>query len=259
MSFDVIDFHTHPFYESKNNFCFFDGIVNDYNEFKDDLINSGISKCCGSVIRRFVPKDFSEISELNEEAFKLSQIYNGFYIPGIHFHPEFIEQSLEEMRKYAKLGVKLIGEICPYLMGWTDYYTEEIDALYREADKLNMVISFHSNVSGGLEQTIEKAVEKYPNLTFVAAHPREKKLLENHIERLKKYDNYFLDLSGTGISRFGTIKHLVNSVGSEKILFGTDYPISNPKMYVEGVLFEKITDKEKEDILSANAKRILGL
>ena len=259
MNFEVIDFHTHPFYNHKNNFCFFQNVVNDYNEFKDDLINSGISKCCGSVIRRFVPESFSEVSELNEEAFKLSQLYDGFYIPGIHFHPAFVEQSIEELNKYSKLGVKLIGEICPYLMGWKDYYTEEMDSIYKEADKLNMVVNFHSNVGNELEQTIEKAIERFPNLIFVAAHPREKALLENHIERLKKYDNYFLDLSGTGISRFGTLKHLVDSVGSEKILFGTDYPISNPKMYVEGVLFEKITDRQKEDILSANAKRILGL
>ena len=56
-----------------------------------------------------------------------------------------------------------------------------------------------------------------------------------------------------------SIKHLVEKVGADRIIFGSDYPICNPGMYIAGVDFEKISDKEKELIFSENAKRLLKL
>jgi predicted TIM-barrel fold metal-dependent hydrolase len=55
------------------------------------------------------------------------------------------------------------------------------------------------------------------------------------------------------------LSQLVNDVGAERILFGTDYPVCNPGVYVGGVLAEKITDSAKELIFSGNAKRLLGI
>ena len=50
---------------------------------------------------------------------------------------------------------------------------------------------------------------------------------------MKKCDNVHIDLSGSGLHRYGVVKYLVDNVGSERILFGTDYPISNLSMYVK--------------------------
>ena len=51
----------------------------------------------------------------------------------------------------------------------------------------------------------------------------------------------------------------VKAVGAERILFGTDYPITNPGMYVQAVLGEHISEEEKEKIFYKNAQRILKL
>lgn len=259
MAYEIIDFHVHPFINSEENFCFFNNIVNSPTDFKDDLLRAGVSRCCGSIIKKFIPNSFEDIKKLNEEAINLKEKYGDFYIPGIAVHPKFVQESIDEIKKYSNAGIKLIGELCPYLMGWREYYTEEMHAIYEEANKHNMIISFHSNSNLTLEPTIVEAVEKFPNLIFVAAHPREKELYDEHIRRLKKYDNYYLDLSGTGIARYGAVKYGVEKVGSEKFLFGTDYPIGNPKMYIEAVLYEKLKEKDYENILSENAKRILNL
>lgn len=80
-----------------------------------------------------------------------------------------------------------------------------------------------------------------------------------HIDIMKKLDNVFLDISGTGILRYGVIKKLVTEVGAERILFGTDYPVGNPSAYINGVLGEKISDREKEMIFSGNAKKLLKI
>ena len=76
---------------------------------------------------------------------------------------------------------------------------------------------------------------------------------------MKKYDNIYLDLSGTGLFRFGMLKRLVDQVGAERILFGTDHPICNPAMYVAGVMHERISERNMSLIFSENAKRLLEI
>jgi len=76
---------------------------------------------------------------------------------------------------------------------------------------------------------------------------------------MKSNENAYLDLSGTGLFRYGMLKKLCCEVVAERILFGTDYPICNLKMYIAGVLGEKISDSEKELIFAGNAKRILNI
>ena len=54
------------------------------------------------------------------------------------------------------------------------------------------------------------------------------------------------------------IREAVRRVGAERILFGTDYPIQNPGMYVEAVRFEHISEAERALIFYGNAERILN-
>ena len=76
---------------------------------------------------------------------------------------------------------------------------------------------------------------------------------------MKKFPNLNLDISGTGLFRYGLLAALAQTVGSDRVLFGTDYPICNPGMYVQAVLGEHIPDEDKEKILFGNARRILGI
>ncbi|MBR1442561.1 MAG: amidohydrolase [Firmicutes bacterium] len=253
--FEIIDFHTHPFIEKEYNFCFYDDTVNSTEDFVKDMNESGISKFCGSVIKRKDIEDFAEIRKMNDEAVKLRDMLGDKYIPGIHIHPKFLEESIKEMNRMKEKGVKLIGELVPYLMGWDSYYDESMTEIYKEAQKLGYVISIHTKY----EESMENAVKNFPEITFVAAHPGDRKVLDEHIERMKKYENYYLDLSGTGMFRYGMVRKLVKSVGSERLLFGTDYPICNPHMYVQAVIFEKISDRDKENIFSGTAKKLLEI
>ncbi|MBR2635278.1 MAG: amidohydrolase family protein [Clostridia bacterium] len=50
---------------------------------------------------------------------------------------------------------------------------------------------------------------------------------------------------------------LVRAFGSERILFGTDSPWTDQKMSVEAFLALPLTQKEKDDVLCNNARRIL--
>ncbi len=255
MSFEIIDFHTHPFNKKTGNFCFYEGSVNSEEDFLSDLCKSGISRFCGSVIDK-EQRDFSGVLEGNRAALELSEKYGEKYIPGIHIHPDFVDESEREIAKAYDKGVRLIGELVPYHHGWK-YDHPRLPELMECLDGRDMVISIHSNDSD--LASLEKLAADNPEKIFVFAHPGDIPRVKGHIEIMKRRENVCLDLSGTGLFRYGVLKHFCDSVGADRILFGTDYPICNPEMYVRAVMFEKISDREKELILSKNAKRLLKL
>ncbi len=249
----IIDFHTHPFMLKKQNTCFYNNIVDTPENFKDDIISSGICHICGSVIEKVT--SFEDIHRLNKTAIDISEKWKGFYTPGIHIHPDYVKESIEELYLMRSKGIKLIGELVPYYNGWESYYNKNMHQIYEIISQLGFVVSIHTQN----DESIIKALENFPNIPFVGAHPRDKEDYYNHIYRLKKYNNYYMDLSGTGLFRYGMVKNTVRECGSSKILFGTDYPICNPKMYVEALMFEKISYKDKENIFYKNASELLDI
>lgn len=255
----IIDFHTHPFYREEENTCFYkESMAFEKDFFEKDLREAGISHICGSIIefKAYQLKyGFEPFRVLNQEALEKWQQWNDFYTPGIHVHPEFVKESCEELEKMHTKGVKLIGELVPYMHGWSDYSCKGFSEILDVAENFEMVVSFHSMDN----EQMEKMIVSHPNVTFVAAHPGERDNYLLHIERMKKYKNVFLDLSGTGLFRYGMLKYGVEKVGADRFLFGTDYPICNPSMYINAVEFEHISENAKEAIFHENAERLLGL
>ncbi len=253
--FKIIDFHMHPFIDKKDNLCMYKEVIDmTCDTTYRDLKNAGIEKFCGSVIKKNA-FDFSVLRACNRDALKLREMYGGDYIPGFQISPNFIEESIQEIEYAHNCNVKLIGELVPYMHDWGDYSCEEFSYLLEHLEKYDMVVNLHTLE---LEQ-MEVMAKNHPNIRFVFAHPGEYERVRKHIDVMKKYDNVSLDISGTGIIRYGVIKELVSKVGAERILFGTDYPIGNLQVYINGVLGEKISDREKELIFSVNAENMLNL
>ncbi len=261
-NFEIIDFHTHPFLSNQYNISAY---REEYHLTEEDLISDmesfGISRFCGAPIDRDnISKQgadfsFSTVKETNDQALLIYSKYPDRYIPGFHVNPLFVEESIAEIKRMAGHGVKLVGELVPYLHAWREYNHEGIFPILDEVEKFGMIVNFH-NMSA---ETIEDMVKSHPGITFVAAHPGERGEVDRNVALMKKYDNVYLDLSGTGIFRWPMLRYLVDSVGYERLLFGSDYPTCSPGIYIGGVLSERISDTAKEHIFSLNAKRILNI
>ena len=260
MPFEIIDFHTHPFLTAEENICSHAEFCDmSWENTKRDMKKLGVSRIAGSVIsaasRACVPA-WETLRRDNDTALKLSELYGDFYIPGFHVSPSYVKESCEEIERMAEKGVRLIGELVPYMHGWNDYSCKDFDTVLDCAQAHNMIVSFHSMG----EDEMDAMVEKHPKVTFVAAHPGEYDCFIRHMERMKKSENYYLDLSGYGIFRHGMLRHAIDLFGAERFIYGSDYPTCNPSMYLGGVLLDwTVTDSERELILSGNAKRLLGI
>ena len=257
MDYEIIDFHTHPFLESAYD-------ISSHKEYlkltKEDttrlLKNLGVTKICGSALNLEKLSEgenpWETVKLFNEKALEMKAYYGDFYEMGFHVHPDYVKESCEEIERMHALGVRLIGELVPRRFGY-DYSHKGLEEIFDLAGEYGMVVSFHS-----MDDTqMDEMVARHKHTRFVAAHPLEKPTLLRHIERMKRNENCHLDLSGTGLFRFGMLRRLIDEVGAERILFGSDYPICSPAMYVGAiVLDETLSNREKELILSGNAKRL---
>jgi predicted TIM-barrel fold metal-dependent hydrolase len=254
--FEIIDCHIHPFCREAENTCFFPGTVNA-DSFVDKLRRSGITKCCGSVIRKLENPTFEEIKELNREAIKFRNSYPGFFIPGVHVHANYPEESCRELETlHATENICWIGELVAYFFDYKSYVTAGMNQVYELAQDLNLPINIHPY---GLDE-IEQICQNFPKLPVVIAHPTaDKNGIIARYELIRKYQNAYLDLSGSGLFRWGMLKHGINIAGKHKFLFGTDFPICNPAMMIEAIKFELTDDDELEAIFSGNFKRLTGI
>jgi predicted TIM-barrel fold metal-dependent hydrolase len=102
-----------------------------------------------------------------------------------------------------------------------------------------------------------EVAQKYPNAKFFLGHS----LYGNweYAERLVKEtnNNVWLELTAIPGER-KNIEMLVEKVGSERILFGTDLPWFDEFQGIGGVLSADISDDDKRNILCRNAETILG-
>lgn len=258
MSFKIIDFHCHPFLcDNERIGAYVDTVNMTTEDFFAHMEECGVSICCGSVIGKKTNR-FEDLHNFNLHALKLREKYPDSYIPGFHIHPDFVAESIKEIDFAIENGVKLIGELVPYHHGWNDYSSNGFMEIMSYINGKHLVVNMHISSVEDLEQ-MEKPIATFKDINFVMAHPGYGDRLEKHIEILNKYENAYLDLSGSGIELFGATKKIVESTDYKRLLFGTDFPVTSVGAWKYAVMNERISDNAKEHIMGKNAKRILSL
>lgn len=249
----IIDFHTHPSYNTTKQF----GYDMTGERFTEDEKRAGIDMACGSAFQpeyMLSGEPFDKvITTLNDTVWAWQERYPGFIYPGINIHPDFVELSAKEIYKAHDRGFRLVGEIVPYYLGLSSFESDGFMELFALCRDLGMVVSLHATEEG---IPVAKA---FPTLPVVLAHPGYNPNYDAKLSLIAAYDNVYLDLSGTGIAATGMLRYGVDRVGKEKILFGTDFPGYNPAMYVASVEYENLTYTEKEYIFHKNAENLLGI
>lgn len=250
---NIFDFHIHPGYD-------FHGPALDYPDFCEPLKQEGITKCAGSFTsingsKRPTEEYAALIPEYNRLAWEYHNTDPSFFIPGIHIHPDHQEMSLREIEKHHQKGGILIGELVPYMMGW-DFTRKELLPLFACIRDLGMVVSIHPSRDFS---PIEQIMAQFPDLKLVVAHLGGYDLYEKTILLMERYDSVYTDISAHGTDFPGIIAQAVTSVGSERILYGSDYPGYKAKPFIDAVLQAPISAAEKENILYNNAARLLHI
>jgi len=249
----IIDAHAHPFIEARDNTGLYRyGGPETPEDFIAGLKRAGITKACGTVINDIEPSNWVKLKRQNADALRLSQMFPDFFIPGIHIHPHYVEESCREIEEMYAKGVRWVGELVPYMNGHDAYLPKKAYAIYDLMQEKGMVLNIHPTIG----EDMENLMRSFPRLPIVVAHPGEKPDFEKHLERMRRYSNAYMDICGTGLFRNNLLRYGIDQVGKERFLLGTDYPICNPAMQVQGVLYEPLTDAEYEAVFSGNFLRL---
>ena len=264
--FEIIDFHTHPYKNKEENTYYYRDACNMQFETTLKVMNSlGISKFCGRPLMPVISakEDIrikrQRLYDINNHVLEMKKIYGERYIPGFNITPHLVKESCEEIERMHKQGIRLIGELTPYIDGWVDMQTSKaFYEILETAKTYNMVVSLHDEVR--YADDIDKLLQDNKGVKFVIAHPNAFSGLDRNIERLRKNENVWIDLSGNGIFYNGVTRTLIDKVGAERIVFGSDYPICSLGAFAGSVVYDPfLTVEEKERILSLNVKKLLQI
>lgn len=100
----------------------------------------------------------------------------------------------------------------------------------------------------------------YPGLKIILAHlgGDQPGLYLECAKEVKKINSKNIYLGTESVREFYFVNKVVETVGADKVIFGSDYNLGLPKMYIPIVESLKIPDSEKELIFSGNILRILN-
>lgn len=121
------------------------------------------------------------------------------------------------------------------------------DKIFSFADELSCFVLMHPD---HITDMVAFA-DKYPNMKLIIAHIHS--TLYADVIAAAKHGNIFADTSGGDSRQNNVIEYTVERVGSEKIFFGTD--TYSAGFQTGRILYSRIGERDKENILYRNAKR----
>ena len=106
---------------------------------------------------------------------------------------------------------------------------------------------------------LRRVLDLFPKLQVIATHFGSYQLHEEAYGLLKDKDCFFDVSSSLMFMEPGVAENYINSYGAERFVYGSDYPMWNPKTEMERFLRLDLTADQFEQIAHKTAEAILGL
>ena len=108
-------------------------------------------------------------------------------------------------------------------------------------------------------KTIENLARRYPDLSIHLDHCGQSwEYAKWAAELALRHNNIFAQLNYTLVTN-GVIEYLVDHISAERVLFGTDAPMRDPRPQLAWVVFTRLHERQKRLILGENFARQLAL
>ena len=213
----------------------------------------------------------------NEDILELCMRSRGRLLPVIT-----VEPSPKKVRNAVQLAKRNDGLVKAFkiMLGYGEARAGApvFDPLYDYAESLGLPVMFHTGdtayVEGSLMYahplTLDALANKRGDLKIVACHFGNP-WIDDVAELIYKHPNVYADVSGLIVGGSKYIEQYTDSLaerlsraiyfagGADKVIFGSDYPVTHPSMAISLVERLEIDTRDRKRILSENAKKVFRL
>ena len=258
----IIDTHTHPMVDERQQVLAEPHPAEDYLEKVGGL---GIERAAALVM---APKDDMELTRaLNDAVLRLAGSHDGFFFPVCSVHPADGEAALEELERVAAAGSRWL-KLHPNTQDF-DVADPSVTTVVERAAELGLPVLFdaYSPFDPAQPGKFVQLAMAVPDSKLILAHahgPSFSALLVYEI--LARYPFWqrrvWIDISATASLLAGgpyaeQFVWVLRKVGVDRILFGSDYPLDDPRKAVGSVGELGFTEGELRAILYENAAALL--
>ncbi len=193
------------------------------------------------------------VEHANTEIHKYIQAFGGRILGYAAVFPadsQSVRQSVERWLAAGFTGLKL------HNVSGLPYTEAAFEPAYVIANDRRLPVLFHT--WGGQEELdhIRSVSERYRQASLLVAHAGSENEAA-YIELAKDCPNVYLDLALSMAPR-GLVERLVEAVGAEKVVWGSDSYFLNQAQQLGKVVGADIPEQAKAQILCGNARKILA-
>lgn len=169
-------------------------------------------------------------------------------------YPDRLRQEVEDFARHRGfVGFKFLSDYHRYPING-ERYAPALEYAHTHRLPILMHTWGHSSYDG--PSLVGPVAERYPDATFLMGHAGYGEW-DTSIRVARDHPNVYLELTAAYHVN-GIIERMVDEAGSHTITFGTDLPWFDPHYGIGCILFAKITDEDRHNILHRNAERIFG-
>lgn len=217
----------------------------------------GIDIACISTLQR-VSIDVRVTNDLCVEAVNAHpERFIGYTVVDPHY-PDQIKRELE--LRYRQANIKNL-KVHPFHQNYPLTGPNYMPA-WEFALQHKSVVLCHSTVGHPMctPGMFDKLAEKYPEIPFIIGHAgNDRDGYKEAIEVARKRKNIYLDTSGWCMTSLGVLEYVVNEIGAERILFGTDFVLIGVPFALGAIAYAKISDEDKRKIMGLNAVKLFDI
>ena len=132
--------------------------------------------------------------------------------------------------------------------------------IYEFANERELAIIFHTDhFHTNRPRYLADIAPMFPKANFVAGHSGNvPEARAEAIAATQAHPNVYLETCST-FRTPGVIEQLVNEAGADRVLFGSDTPLMDPRPQIGKIITADISDDAKRLVLGENANRLLRI
>ena len=171
--------------------------------------------------------------------------------------PDIVSDYLH-LKGLGLRGVKLHPDIQNFKVD--DYRCLKIYELCEQDDTPILMHTGDSRYDNSNPNRLCPILDIYKGLRIIGAHLGGYSVWESACEALCEYENLYVDCSSSfPFFDIQKAKQIILRYGTDKVLFGTDYPMWSPKNELETFLSLGLSEADNKKILSENAIKFYKL